>query len=372
MNKILFLTAFLPHSAAAAEKNTMIMLKELSKDFVVDLVYFKYSNQIEYNPNNANIRILKCYKNSWVKKIFNVLSYPILYPLFTVRYNFFIMRYINRISNVGNYKAVVFDHSQMFLYAKHMKDKRIPKLLLSHDIIAQRVGRTKGRFLTVCAKFSENYCLSVENAHLFALCHKDIDIVKELYGKDVNLCQLYIDRLLIQTIPQNQTNKFVFMGKWSRADNLEGVLWFLRKVQPLLKKKINIAIIGKDFPKEKLLDIDLHNVNLEILGFVDNPYPLIANSKALLAPLFTGAGIKVKVLDALACGSPVIGTEIAFEGIDDTFDKLMIRAQTAEEFANRIETINVDIETRVSTKRLFIDSFKDETIPTYLKNQLLL
>ena len=43
--KILFLTAFLPHPGAAAEKNTMMMLEDLSREYDIDLVYFKYGNE---------------------------------------------------------------------------------------------------------------------------------------------------------------------------------------------------------------------------------------------------------------------------------------------------------------------------------------
>ena len=40
--KILFITAYVPHKAAAGEKNTMIMLNDLAESYDVDLVYFKY------------------------------------------------------------------------------------------------------------------------------------------------------------------------------------------------------------------------------------------------------------------------------------------------------------------------------------------
>ena len=62
-----------------------------------------------------------------------------------------------------------------------------------------------------------------------------------------------------------------------------------------------------------------------MLGFVDNPYKIMSESLGLIAPLFHGAGIKVKVIESLACGTPVIGTEVAFEGIDFIENKYLIR-----------------------------------------------
>ena len=52
------------------------------------------------------------------------------------------------------------------------------------------------------------------------------------------------------------------------------------------------------------------------MGFVENPYGYIAEAQGLIAPLFHGAGIKVKVVEALALGTPVLGSAVAWEGID--------------------------------------------------------
>ena len=59
------------------------------------------------------------------------------------------------------------------------------------------------------------------------------------------------------------------------------------------------------------------NSSIEYIGFVDNPYPIIAQAKGLIAPLFHGAGVKVKVIESLSLGTPVMGTDITFEGIDN-------------------------------------------------------
>lgn len=372
MKKILFITAFLPHPGAAAEKNTMYMLDRLSKTCRVDLIYFKYNNQPEYKSKTEKIQVLNHYEISLYSKIINLLQFPFLYPLFTVRYNKKIKRFINDVINRNDYAAIVFDHSQTFLFAKKIRNRNIPKLMLSHDVIAQRVGRTQNKFITTFCKFSENYCLNTHNAILFALCNKDINLIKTLYNKQANLCQLYIDEQILNIYPDNISNDFVFMGKWSRADNLDGIIWFFKNVVPHLKNKIEVKIIGKDFPYEKIEKFIIPSkINVSLLGFIDNPYPIISNCRALLSPLFTGAGIKVKVLEALGCGAPVIGTEIAFEGIDNSFNKLMFNANNEVDFATLIENINIDINTRNTIKENFIKSFKDETIPSYINKHYL-
>lgn len=62
MEKILFITAYVPHKAAAGEKNTMIMLNDLAESYDVDLVYFKYDYDKPYLPERSNVKVLKVFK----------------------------------------------------------------------------------------------------------------------------------------------------------------------------------------------------------------------------------------------------------------------------------------------------------------------
>ncbi len=365
--KILFLTAFTPNDAGAAEKNTKLMLQDLSKDFDVDLIYFKYKNEQKYIPPNTKIRVLYEYKNSFLVKVINILLCPFFYPTFTVRFNIFILRCLRKLVNEIEYDSIIFDHSQMFLYAKTL-NVDCPKVMLAHDIITQRVGRTSNRLVTKFCKKTEEYCLKVKKSYIFSFSQKDCDIIHNLYGLNANLCLDYIDSKILNVEPQFIENTYVFIGKWSRADNLDGIVWFYNNVVPLIGKPIIINIIGKNFPTNKLI-CNNPLVTTNILGFVENPYSFIANSKAMLAPLFTGAGIKVKVVESIACGTPVIGTEIAFEGLPKKYSKMMLLANDAGSYIKAMET-SVSIEERKKYKQDFISDYISETIPQFL-NKLL-
>lgn len=367
MKNILFLTAFVPNDAAAAEKNTKIMLKDLSKSFNVDLIYFKYKNQEEYIPDDENIRVVKACKNTLWHKIINIFTYPIVHPIFSVRFNWKLLSWIKIQVKEKKYDAIIFDHSQMFLYARYL-DNSIPKIMLSHDVIAQRVERTSNSVIRKICIYSEKYCLNAINNHVFSFSQKDCDLINNLYGIKAQLCLDYIEDKIVDAYPKLINDEYIFMGKWSRPDNLDGILWFFKEVAPKIVDSLVISIIGKDFPINKIVNLN-PLITINVLGFIDNPYPRIANCKALLSPLFTGAGIKVKVLDALGCGAPIIGTDIAFEGIDSKF-KLMIRANTADEFINAINNSDISIDIRRMEKQKFLSSFKSETIPEYLKYKL--
>ena len=64
MEKILFITAYVPHKAAAGEKNTMLMINDLADHYDVDLIYFKYDFEAEYQPERDNVKVLKIFHNS--------------------------------------------------------------------------------------------------------------------------------------------------------------------------------------------------------------------------------------------------------------------------------------------------------------------
>ena len=91
---------------------------------------------------------------------------------------------------------------------------------------------------------------------------------------------------------------------------------------------------------------------------------MIANSRALIAPVFSGAGVKVKVLEALACGTPVVGTDIAFEGIVKA-DRMMMQFADANQCAEMMNC-HLSFEDRVMLKQSFLSMYSQLSIPFYL------
>lgn len=363
--KLLFVTAFVPNPAAAGEKVSMLLIEDLSKHYDVDLAYFKYKNLPEYKPSLPNINVLRVENISTLSKLWGMLHVPFLYPLFATRYSPNFKRWLHKQVKSVHYDYIVFDHSQMLYYSKKLKTDAF-KILFSQDVMYQRVCRTHGRFMTWWVKKTENYCLHQENSVCFAPSKKDADLVKNVYGIHSEYSMPYMDKKVHTALPEKTSNELAFMGKWSRDDNVDGVKWFFEKVAPLIKKKVEVVIYGRNFPSEVLHNPNPNSVHVEITGFVDNPYPRIANSLLLLAPIFTGAGIKVKVLEALGCGTPVVGTDVAFEGISDEYKDFMILAETPQAFADAINNISFSIDERRAMKKKFLDTYSHANITNYL------
>lgn len=99
--------------------------------------------------------------------------------------------------------------------------------------------------------------------------------------------------------------------------NVNGIIWFLENVLPLVKKEIpefKLAIVG-NVGKSKEIDWEKYKDNVNVLGRVDNLGFCYSNSCVVIAPILGGAGMKIKVVEALSYEKAIIGTPKAFDGI---------------------------------------------------------
>jgi glycosyltransferase involved in cell wall biosynthesis len=365
MKRILFITAFVPSKIAAGENISRQLINDLAFENEIDLIFFKYRDNENYITENKNVHVIKVFRNSSLIKLVNSLLFPWLFPLFTVRFNIFRLLLIKKIINKNNYDLLFFDFSQTFLFAKFITG--IPLILNSHDVITQRFSRIYHGLFVPFTRYSERFVISNKCAKIFTLSEKDRLLIKQLYSIDSTVSSVYLDTAIINSLPEYVGNYLVFFGNWSRPDNSDGLRWFLKNVLPELDIDIQFRIIGSGLPTD--LGSSISNYpGIKYLGFIENPYPVISNAKALLSPLFTGAGIKVKVLEALACGTPVIGTEISFEGISEKYSRFIIKADTSDEFVSVIRKFEFDLPAKHELKGLFINSYLNRSISAYINS----
>lgn len=365
MKRILFLTPYVPSNRAGGENFTRLLLGHLSQNNKIDLVYYRYVDDPEYTCPNENVRVVKEVINSTAVKLKNYLMYPFIHPVFTIRFNHSLLRFIKQLAAVNKYDFLYLDHSQMALYGKHFPEVR--KIYMSHDVMAQRFSRQGNALSRFLILSGERKLMSLPNTTIFTFSEKDRRIIYDTYSLESNVTNFFLDQMVVDATPTQINKSIVFFGKWKRADNLDGIKWFFENVYNRLDKSIKVLIIGKWLPEDFVRRVvSFHNVNY--LGFVDNPYPLISNAMATISPLFSGAGVKVKVVESLACGTPVVGNNIAFEGIADTFSEFMLHAETANEYVNVINGLSISLEKRQGYKKMFMTEYQKQSICSYIEN----
>ncbi len=367
MKRILFITPFAPSNIGAAMKFTKKIVETLAENYLVDMVYFMAEGEKEYIPENKNIRLLKTYTVTTKDRFCSVAHKPLLFPIFSVRFRKELERSVHHWMNEYNYDMMFLDHSQSFIYG--IPYPTIPKVLMSHDVIFQRISRTNGKLMSVWCNRTERMLVNQQNAHVFSFSTKDKDILDKEYGINSYVTCGNIDDIIYRTYPTEKTDNFIFFGQWVRKDNSKGLEWFLKNVYDMTPENFRFKIIGRGL-SEHLLSLIKSKERVEYCGFVENPYLEIANSRAVLSPLFSGAGVKFKVLESIACGTPVIGSEIAFEGIPVDFEKFMLLANTPEEYLSLMKDINYSIDECITMKERFLSDYINPYIIKYI-NELL-
>ena len=359
--KILFITPFTPDNQGAGVSYTSQLLKELAKTCEIDLVYFRYQNNEEYNVPDSNIKVIRKEVIHTSDKIWALLLQLGVFPLFTARFKKKVCKFLQEQVANTQYDFVYFDFSQTFSYAKYIDHPN--KTLMAHDVIAQKYSRMK-KYLRPWATYTEKKMLQYGKV-IFTFSEKDCHLIKQLYGVVAKSTTFFLNENVIGAIPEIESDYFVFFGSWGRIENSDALRWFIDNVSEKLPSNIKFKVIGGNMP-EDLKERLSKNPVFEYLGFVDNPYPVIANARAEVAPLHKGAGVKVKCIEALGCGTPIIGTEVAFEGIGDRYRDAMFEANTADEYVRMLMTFNYSLEEKSNLKTLFLENYNNKQILKYI------
>lgn len=139
----------------------------------------------------------------------------------------------------------------------------------------------------------------------------------------------------------------LFFGAMGRQENSLSALWFIDNVLPRLKDlPVRFVVLGGN-PPDELKSREEKNVH--ITGFVDDIRPYFESAMCFVAPLILGAGIKVKILEALSSGIPVLTNKIGIEGIPAHNGREYLHCETAEEYENSIRLI---YENRIDVKQI--------------------
>lgn len=133
----------------------------------------------------------------------------------------------------------------------------------------------------------------------------------------------------------------VHIGTMYWPPNIEGITWFLDEIYPLVKWKVpdvRCTLIGAR-PPSSLIKRANADPSLTVTGYVDDPIPYLADASMMVIPLNAGGGMRVKILNALAQGVPMVSTTVGCEGISVTNGEDILIADTPQAFAD--ETVRL-------------------------------
>lgn len=137
----------------------------------------------------------------------------------------------------------------------------------------------------------------------------------------------------------NVTDLF-FIGALDWIPNQEGLIWFLESCWPQIFRKfprITLSIAGRNAPKSLIDKFNLPNVFYK--GEVPNAYDFMRKHGIMIAPLFSGSGMRVKIIEAMANRKPIVTTSVGCEGIDLVHGKHILIGDSPNQFNKALEKI---------------------------------
>jgi len=141
---------------------------------------------------------------------------------------------------------------------------------------------------------------------------------------------------------QTKCRQLGFIGTLDWLPNLEGIRWFIEHCWPLVharKPKLQFHLAGRKIP----IDLQaIHADGIVVFGEVPDAASFMSSLQLFVVPLHSGSGIRIKLLEAMAMGLPIVSTTVGAEGIPVVNGTHMLLADTAEEFAGAIHLIASD------------------------------
>jgi polysaccharide biosynthesis protein PslH len=143
----------------------------------------------------------------------------------------------------------------------------------------------------------------------------------------------------------------LFVGSMDYHANIHAVTWFAREVWPEIASRhpdLEFVIAGRH---PSLAVRKLAAARVRVTGTVEDIRPFYASATAVVVPLRVGSGTRLKILEAMAAGVPVVSTRLGAEGIEATPDVHLLLADTASDIVQAIDRIvgSVEISARLAS-----------------------
>jgi glycosyltransferase involved in cell wall biosynthesis len=217
---------------------------------------------------------------------------------------------------------------------------------------------------------------------------KKTDGIMAITAKDLHFFEQHVNYKKLMTLPftvditnypaekDYQRNAIFFIGAMDWFPNFEGIQWFINHVWGEILKKFPTStfyLAGKAMPE---IFKNKENQNIINLGEVPDAKKFMENAPIMIAPIFSGGGLKIKMIEAMAMGKVVICNSEAAFGIPIKDKKSVLIAEDAASFinqitacfSNKIDKVNIGLEGRILIEQHFDTTTKANEIADFMKS----
>lgn len=289
----------------------------------------------------TDVYIVKC---EFVFKLLSIVG--LYYPTIT-----FVDKYrIAKKVKDQNYDLVFFDSSIFGIIIRYVKklNKNLEIITFFQnvelDYITVRFGQKIRKYpYNLFAWYNERLALKNSNKTI-VLSQRDKDRLMKIYGVETNfILPITFDDVAMNTFEKTKTDRkinskpfILFVGSFIFS-NFEAINCFVNNVMPSIKG-VDLLIVGKNFELKKQ---NLERPNVHVIGTVDNLSDYYVEAECVITPIFNGAGMKVKVAEALMYGKIIFGTKEAFEGYNLDDNSITVLCNDSKDF---IDSLNIYLD----------------------------
>ena len=228
----------------------------------------------------------------------------------------------------------------MMPYYRLIREKTDAKIALrAHNVEHQIWERAIPSAKPVLRAFLKNQTKKLKRYEHW--CAKEVDAVVAISANDARYFKVFNERTVtipcgidhVEETSNIKSNAFFHLGAMDWLPNQQGVNWLLDEVWPLVYEKdqsLELHLAGRamsdDLKARTIEGVTIH-------GEIESAMDFQKNHGVMLVPLLAGSGIRIKIIEGLAQGLPIISTKIGAEGIPAIHDENMLLAETPEEFA---------------------------------------
>ncbi len=333
------------------------ILKRLAQHYRITLL--AQVEDIDDTPGNrqalsfinelALVRVQQKKTNQILRLAFNIVSWLKGVPLEVLaKKSTAFMQRLKALLEQNEYSAALVEYTQCIQYMSPIRKKNIPAVLVAHDIsfisMERRAQVAAGIWKWLWTEETRKMRVyEMQGWRLFsrimAMSETDKNaLIAELPSAKVDVIPNGVDVNELLPIEEGDVPTLVFVGWMRHLPNRDAVAWFIDSIWPLVKRvnpDVRFLIIGRNLPKpvlEKVAD----DPRVEYPGHVENIAEPVGRAWISVVPIRVGSGSRLKILESMALGTPVVTTTVGCEGISATNHKDVEMADTAEEFAAEI------------------------------------
>ena len=162
---------------------------------------------------------------------------------------------------------------------------------------------------------------------------------------------------------KNQTkNKLVWIGGFDYLPNKQAVLYFFNRIYPLVKKQVpevTIDLVGGSVTAN-LMHFHFDDNSINFAGYVKDPLDFLYSAEIFVAPIISGGGTKLKILEAMALGKAIVTTNAGCAGIEGKDGIHYMVAETPHKFAEHVILLLHNRKKRLSLQRNAMNLINDK------------